>query len=73
MLAGKVEETPKKCRDIIRTARELLPPELFATFGNDPRVFVPRFPKPLSKTKILTSDLFLGGSNDVRESASQDH
>lgn len=38
MLAGKVEETPKKCRDIIRVARSILSPEHFATFGENPRV-----------------------------------
>ncbi|KAL8619872.1 hypothetical protein ACOMHN_025958 [Nucella lapillus] len=36
-LAGKVEETPKKCKDIIRTVQTLLSPEAFATFGEDPR------------------------------------
>lgn len=34
-LAGKVEETPKKCKDIIRTARELLNPVQFSQFGDD--------------------------------------
>uniref|UniRef100_A0A8C6SJM0 Cyclin K n=1 Tax=Neogobius melanostomus TaxID=47308 RepID=A0A8C6SJM0_9GOBI len=34
-LAGKVEETPKKCKDIIRTARELLNPVQFTQFGDD--------------------------------------
>ncbi|VDD82064.1 unnamed protein product [Mesocestoides corti] len=50
MLAGKVEETPKKCRDIIRTARELLPPEIFATFGSDPRVKMMMYERVLLKT-----------------------
>ena len=59
MLAGKVEETPKKCRDIIRTSRELLPPELFATFGNDPRV---RLVNNVSLSSCL------GGIDDVRKS-----
>lgn len=36
-LAGKVEETPKKCKDIIRTAQTLLTTEQFAPFGDDPR------------------------------------
>ncbi|XP_075226898.1 cyclin-K-like [Lycorma delicatula] len=36
-LAGKVEETPKKCRDIIDTVRSLLTDEKFATFGDDPK------------------------------------
>lgn len=38
MLAGKVEETPKKARDIVRTARLLLPESTFEQFGNDPKV-----------------------------------
>ncbi|XP_076463554.1 uncharacterized protein LOC143295808 [Babylonia areolata] len=36
-LAGKVEETPKKCRDIIRTVQTLLSPDAFSAFGEDPR------------------------------------
>ncbi|XP_037952352.1 cyclin-K-like [Teleopsis dalmanni] len=36
-LAGKVEETPKKCRDIIKTARSLLSDSLFYSFGDDPK------------------------------------
>ncbi|KAL3280130.1 hypothetical protein HHI36_017634 [Cryptolaemus montrouzieri] len=36
-LAGKIEETPKKCKDIIKTARGLLSDEKFATFGIDPK------------------------------------
>nr|CAI5854552.1 unnamed protein product [Callosobruchus analis] len=36
-LAGKVEETPKKCKDIIKTARSLLTDQKFATFGEDPK------------------------------------
>ncbi|RZF36303.1 hypothetical protein LSTR_LSTR006808 [Laodelphax striatellus] len=36
-LAGKVEETPKKCRDIIKTAMDLLTDQKFATFGDDPK------------------------------------
>lgn len=36
-LAGKVEETPKKCKDIIKTARGLLSDQKFATFGEDPK------------------------------------
>ncbi|CAG2055659.1 unnamed protein product [Timema podura] len=37
LLAGKVEETPKKCKDIIKTARSLLTDQKFATFGDDPK------------------------------------
>lgn len=36
-LAGKVEETPKKCRDIITTARQILPDPKFQTFSEDLR------------------------------------
>ncbi|KAL0968943.1 hypothetical protein UPYG_G00220270 [Umbra pygmaea] len=36
-LAGKVEETPKKCKDIIKTARSLLNDIQFAQFGDDPK------------------------------------
>uniref|UniRef100_A0A3B4XBU9 Cyclin-K n=1 Tax=Seriola lalandi dorsalis TaxID=1841481 RepID=A0A3B4XBU9_SERLL len=36
-LAGKVEETPKKCKDIIKTARSLLNDTQFAQFGDDPK------------------------------------
>ncbi|XP_070180298.1 cyclin-K-like [Littorina saxatilis] len=37
-LAGKVEETPKKARDIIRTVQSLLKDDVFAAaFGEDPR------------------------------------
>lgn len=35
-LAGKCEETPKKCRDIIRTIRQLTTDSQFETFGVDP-------------------------------------
>lgn len=37
LLAGKVEETPKKCKDIIRTAKTLLTEQKFMTFGEDPK------------------------------------
>lgn len=36
-LAGKVEETPKKCRDIIKTAKSLLTEPQFEAFGEDPK------------------------------------
>ncbi|GLH12853.1 Cyclin-T [Gryllus bimaculatus] len=36
-LAGKVEETPKKCKDIIKIARSLLSDQKFQTFGADPK------------------------------------
>lgn len=36
-LAGKVEETPKKCLDIIKTARAQLQDTAFKSFGDDPK------------------------------------
>ncbi|XP_043845930.1 cyclin-K-like [Dromiciops gliroides] len=36
-LAGKVEETPKRCRDIIQVARSLLSDVQFGQFGDDPK------------------------------------
>lgn len=37
-LAGKVEETPKKCKDIIKIAKALLPDDKYKTLGLDPKV-----------------------------------
>ncbi|XP_036147165.1 cyclin-K isoform X1 [Monomorium pharaonis] len=37
LLAGKVEETPKKCKDIIKTAKTLVSEQKFMTFGEDPK------------------------------------
>ena len=36
-LAGKVEETPKKCKDIIKIAQNIMSPQLFSVFGDDPK------------------------------------
>ncbi|GBN54471.1 Cyclin-K [Araneus ventricosus] len=36
-LAGKVEETPKKCKDIIRIAKTFLADSQFTQFGDDPK------------------------------------
>ncbi|XP_025420807.1 cyclin-K isoform X2 [Sipha flava] len=36
-LAGKVEETPKKCKDIIKIAKALLPDDKYETLGLDPK------------------------------------
>lgn len=36
-LAGKVEETPKKCKDIIKISQQILNPKQYAQFGNDPK------------------------------------
>ena len=36
-LAGKAEETPKKCRDIVRAVRQLTNDRQFSFFGDDPR------------------------------------
>ncbi|XP_060608084.1 cyclin-K-like isoform X2 [Ruditapes philippinarum] len=36
-LAGKVEETPKKCKDIIKISQQILNSKQFAQFGTDPK------------------------------------
>ena len=36
-LAGKVEETPKKCKDIIKVAKTCMTEAQFNTFGEDPK------------------------------------
>lgn len=36
-LAGKVEETPKKCKDIIKQARSMLTDQKYESFGDDPK------------------------------------
>ncbi len=38
-LAGKVEETPKKCKDIIKVAKASLSEAQFQQFGEDAKVF----------------------------------
>jgi len=38
LLAGKVEETPKKSKDVLKQAKSLLSDHQFAKFGSDPRV-----------------------------------
>ncbi|CAH8458668.1 unnamed protein product [Dicrocoelium dendriticum] len=50
MLAGKVEETPKKVRDIVKTARMLLSDANFQQFGSDPREEVMAYERVLLKT-----------------------
>ena len=37
-LAGKVEETPKKCKDILKTVKAHLTELQWARFGPDPKV-----------------------------------
>nr|XP_009859171.1 cyclin-K-like isoform X1 [Ciona intestinalis] len=49
-LAGKVEETPKKCKDLIKVARGLLNEAQFVQFGNDPKEEVLTFEKVLLQT-----------------------
>lgn len=49
-LAGKVEETPKKCRDIIKTARGLLTDAQFEVFGEDPKEEVMMYERVLLQT-----------------------
>ena len=37
LLAGKVEETPKKCKDILKVTRSLLNDQQMASFGSNPK------------------------------------
>jgi len=37
LLAGKVEETPKKCRDILKVAQSILTEQQMANFGSNPK------------------------------------
>jgi len=49
-LAGKAEETPKKCRDLIKTVRTLTNDNQFSTFGADPREEVMTLERVLLQT-----------------------
>lgn len=49
-LAGKVEETPKKCKDIIKIAQSLISSSSFQRFGEDPREEVMTMERILLKT-----------------------
>lgn len=49
-LSGKVEETPKKCQDMLVTARKLLTPEQFVEFGENPRKNVMIFERIVLQT-----------------------
>lgn len=61
-LAGKVEETPKKCKDIIKTARSLLNDVQFAQFGDDPKVKLLLF---FFSIMSFTEELFI--TNNIKE------
>lgn len=37
LLAGKVEETPKKCRDVLRVTQSILTQQQMANFGSNPK------------------------------------
>ncbi|XP_071793454.1 uncharacterized protein [Asterias amurensis] len=49
-LAGKVEETPKKCKDIIRMAKVMVPEHHFSTFGDDPKEEIMTYERILLQT-----------------------
>ncbi|XP_070492261.1 cyclin-K isoform X2 [Chironomus tepperi] len=49
-LAGKVEETPKKCRDIIKKASTILTNQKMMSFGEDPKEEVITMERILLKT-----------------------
>ena len=56
-LAGKAEETPKKCKDLIRTVRTLTNDTQFATFGVDPREEVMVIERVLLQVSSVFKDL----------------
>ena len=49
-LSGKAEETPKKCRDLIKTVRSLTNDHQFSQFGTDPREEVMTLERVLLQT-----------------------
>lgn len=49
-LSGKAEETPKKCRDLIKTVRSLTNDQQFSQFGADPREEVMTLERVLLQT-----------------------
>jgi len=49
-LSGKAEETPKKCRDLIKTVRGLTNDHQFGQFGGDPREEVMTLERVLLQT-----------------------
>ena len=52
-LAGKAEETPKKCRDLIRTVRQLTNDRQFETFGVDPREEIMALERVLLQVNLM--------------------
>ena len=37
LLAGKVEENPKKCRDVLKVTQSILTEQQMANFGSNPK------------------------------------
>ena len=37
LLAGKVEETPKKCKDVLKVTQSILTEQQMANFGGNPK------------------------------------
>ena len=71
-LAGKVEETPKKCKDIIKVAKASLSEAQFQQFGNDAKVtFCLQCQKNISNTPVNNSTL--GRSYDSRKNFTSDY
>ena len=58
-LAGKVEETPKKCKDIIKISQQILNPKQFAQFGNDPKVGDAAITPSSKAIKVEKSNLYV--------------
>ena len=67
-LAGKAEETPKKCRDLIKTVRGLTNDQQFGTFG--------QVRSNLARGDLVMSLCLSGssrGGDDLGESSPTDH
>lgn len=72
-LAGKVEETPKKCRDIIRIAKNILSDQKFQSFGDDPKEVYLVNSKKLQTWCLLCFNFFFSGSNDSGKDSSTNY
>lgn len=84
-MAGKVEETPKKCKDVIKGAKDLLPDNKFLQFGPEARNWTVSikikfavlkfillshvFPK-ISSVKYGNFFVVTGGGHDSRKNSS---
>jgi cyclin K len=64
-LAGKVEETPKKAKDIIKIAKSYLSEQKYVSFGDDPKEEVMTLERILLQT--IKFDLQVTGLEKLRD------